>query len=744
MRTPQHWWAQPLPQVSIRAQLALLVGGDEQRPVTGGLHYPGSVWLRTNRIELGVGEPAAPGTGAQSVRMDVEGWSADLEYSLRPQSPRWQLAVAVGRPAGDDRPLRNLELEFELSLPGAADWILNAPGNRLLPDTRLAELHRPAQVATAGGNLGSPGIVALSAPDGSGSIVLWPLSRTEIGNVVLTRTADGLSIAVTTDLAGDPGAGPGLRYDGLYLDVLDGPWRQAREQLRAWSQDLDVASPLSPPVWAAGAAIYEVQPGRSVFSAGFSYEPYPSLADITADLPRIAGLGFTAVQLMPRHPYPSYNVHDYADVETSYGSPVELLALVRACHELGLRLILDVVLHGVIDRRAVETAVEAVAASGELETPGEPAPDVFAGSPRGWNALRRAWCQHVHDFAPYWLAGAVPVHPLVEHHPEWFCRDSAGQITGIYTEAFDLLDPSWQDYFAQAALELVHRFDIDGFRFDAPTYNNFANWSPHRRHHASASTMGSVSLFEHLRRRLKEHDQSLLMFTEPSGALHRRSMDVNYNYDELWLIPAVLAPEPDGPPSATGADVARWMQDRNAVLPATALTAHHVDSHDTFWWPPPGRKWRREQYGLAPTRAWTWVMALCGGPFLMFTGGEQGFAEELRHVLTLRQERRELGDGSARFDAVSTDCPEVFALVRQHGRAASLVLVNLSEQAVTAVCELAGDLSVRRYADYANSTREVSAAGPGRLRVGLGGYELALIELEVSVSSPTLRSGEPA
>jgi hypothetical protein len=220
-----------------------------------------------------------------------------------------------------------------------------------------------------------------------------------------------------------------------------------------------------------------------------------------------------------------------------------------------------------------------------------------------------------------------------------------------------------------------------------------------------------------------------MMFTEPSGVLHRESMDMNYNYDELWLIPAVMAPEPDGPPALSGADVARWMDERDATLPTDALTAHHSDSHDTFWWPRPGRKWRREQLGVPAARAWMHVMALCGGAFLMFTGGEQDMEDALRRTLQLRQERAELARGAARFGAVSTDRNEVFAVVRELAGVGTLVLVNLSARQLSTTCTLAPWLEASHPADYYTPARNVRPAGPSALTVELGPFELALIEL---------------
>lgn len=713
-------------RVELATSVSLLVGGGEQRPLSGGLEYPGSTWLREGTVTgLNAGRAAAP----LSSETQFGGWSAALDFEVRPLEPRLRMSMSTWHADGADRPLRNAEIEFRFGLPGMDGWLLHAPGNRLRPATPLAALEQDVTVATIGGNLGSPGLIALDNPGEEACLVLWAFSRTEIGQLTIMPTGTGLTVRISTDLAGDPLPGTALSYSGVFLDLISAPWACVRPRIRSWLAPAGLRSPGVKPDWARAAAIYEVQPGRSVFSNGYSYEPYHGLADITRDLPRIADLGFTAIQIMPCHPYPSYNVHDYADVKTTYGPERDLMALVSASHAHGLRVILDVVMHGVIDRQAVATAVRSIEQSGVLEQPPTEPCDVFAGTPASWQALQRAWCQHVMDFAPYWLAGAPPVHPLTERHPDWFCRDSGGRITGIYTEAFDLASEGWQEYFCAQVVLLAERFNIDGFRFDAPTYNNFANWAPARRARASASTMASVALFERLRPRLKALRPDLMMFTEPSGLVHRESMDVNYNYDELWLIPAVTAPNQASQP-LTGAEMAKWMEERNALLPLDAVTAHHSDSHDTFWWPQPGHKWRREQLGSAPARAWMHVMALCGGAFLMFTGGETAIQDAVRRTLHLRQQHPELSLGESRFDAVSTDRDEIFAVVRGLGRAISLVLVNMSAERITATCTLAPEFTAPHPVNYYSASRNVQALGPQTLAAELGPFDLALVALQ--------------
>lgn len=72
--------------------------------------------------------------------------------------------------------------------------------------------------------------------------------------------------------------------------------------------------------------------------------------DVTAKLDYLAELGVNALQLMPVNEAPGefswgYLVRHYFAAETNYGSSEQLKALIDACHERGMRVILDLVLN---------------------------------------------------------------------------------------------------------------------------------------------------------------------------------------------------------------------------------------------------------------------------------------------------------------------------------------------------------------------------------------------------------------
>jgi glycosidase len=381
---------------------------------------------------------------------------------------------------------------------------------------------------------------------------------------------------------------------------------------------------------------------------------------------------------MPRQPYPSYNVHDYADVTTSYGDEAELRQLVKDCHARGIRVILDVLLHGVLDNESIDSAVQGVIDGPLYAKLNDEVSDTLAGDLSDDDNYWIAWSRHILDFSEYWRGGSPKRTPLQESHPEWFATDSAGSVSGVYTKAFDARSPSWQRYFRDSMMHLVNEYDIDGFRFDAPTYNFFANWAPWARARAFMSPLGCVPLFVDMRHDMRAAKPDSLLYTEPSGHLLRRSMDVNYNYDEQWLVSALMQGNHAGRAVRNGRDFMLWMQDRDDFLPVGSHTAHHIDSHDTFWWPQWGKKWRREQYSIDAVKALAATFLALDGPYMMFTGGEEGLEKELSQLLSFRNTHREFWAVRGEFDTAADSSGNLVIVRRKVDDREVVCIVNTS------------------------------------------------------------------
>ncbi len=105
--------------------------------------------------------------------------------------------------------------------------------------------------------------------------------------------------------------------------------------------------------WWQTAVVYQV------YIRSFADGNGDGIGDISgmrARLPYLASLGIDAIWINPWYPSPmadaGYDVADYRDVEPTYGTLEEAHALIAEAHELGIRVILDIVPNHTSDQHA--------------------------------------------------------------------------------------------------------------------------------------------------------------------------------------------------------------------------------------------------------------------------------------------------------------------------------------------------------------------------------------------------------
>lgn len=675
-------------RMPVTVEVEAVVGGSERRGPEGGLEYPGALVCG---LAQGTAQAPREQVDLESRTFSIparlagdagDAWDLIWHYTFSEQMPALAIRLDFVR-SGAGGPLRNVRVHLRSGIEDPAGWRVQAPGNRLRANLDLADLSYPTTIQTLAGVDGGTGIIALEDPATPMTFFVWPMAQRTYGEMVLAPGPGGIQVEWTTDVAGDPDIGARLTAGPLMVDLVHASFAEVLGRVPAMLADAGITAPADSPEWAGAVNLYEVQIGFGVFRDGYIYEPYPTAQDLLNDLDRIAGLGYNCLQIMPRQPYPSYNVHDFDDVSISWGDEGVLHQIVQGCHDRGIRVIFDILMHGVIDHEALDAAVAAIDAGPFIGRLHETTADITTLERDEMDHITVSWTRHVKDFEPYWRAGSPPRHALVDEHPEWFTRDSAGAITGMYTQAFDLAHPEFQDYFVDKAVSLMQRMNIDGYRLDAPSYNYFMNWAERTRSNASVSMLGCLPLFTKLRRALTAVNPDVFLYTEPSGCLYRQQVDAVYNYDEQWLVRAVLE---RGAGKAhwirNARELAEWLEQRDAATPLGSMTAHHVDSHDSFWWPDPGGKWRREQYGVPAVQALMTLFFLSGGPFMTYVGGETGIEDRVRSASSVRREYPFFARGRSDYAGVTSSSDDIYAVVRESGDGSGLLLVNLSPDPV--------------------------------------------------------------
>ncbi len=164
-----------------------------------------------------------------------------------------------------------------------------------------------------------------------------------------------------------------------------------------WAQDKD---------WWRGTVIYQIYPRSFQDSNG---DGIGDLAGIVQRLPHIAELGADTIWISPFFTSPmkdfGYDVSDYCDVDPMFGQLADFDAVIAKAHELGLRVMIDLVLSHTSDEhpwfkesRANRTNPRAnwyVWADPKMDgTPPTNWLSIFGGSAWQWDARREQYFLH--------------------------------------------------------------------------------------------------------------------------------------------------------------------------------------------------------------------------------------------------------------------------------------------------------------------------------------------------------------
>jgi alpha-glucosidase len=203
--------------------------------------------------------------------------------------------------------------------------------------------------------------------------------------------------------------------------------------------------------WWRSAVVYQVYIRSFADGSG---DGVGDIAGLRTRLPYLAGLGVDALWINPWYPSPmrdgGYDVAELRDIDPSFGTLPEAEAMVREAHELGLRVLLDLVPNHLSDQHA--WFQEALAAA-----PGSPPRARFlfrdgrgpagAEPPNDWrsNFGGRAWTRVTDgDGQP----GQWYLHLFAREQPD-----------------LDWTNPDVREEFA-ATMRFWFELGIDGFRID--------------------------------------------------------------------------------------------------------------------------------------------------------------------------------------------------------------------------------------------------------------------------------------
>ena len=236
------------------------------------------------------------------------------------------------------------------------------------------------------------------------------------------------------------------------------------------------------PDWWRGAVIYQIYPRSFQDSNG---DGIGDLAGIIHRLPHVAELGVDAIWISPFFRSPmldfGYDVSDYRDVDPMFGSLHDFDALIERAHELGLKVLIDLVLSHTSDQHPwfKESRSSLTNPRADWYVWAEAKPDgsppnnwlsIFGGSAWEWDGERMQYYLHnfLREQPDLNLHNPQVQQELLDTTRYWLDRGVDG--FRLDTINFYFHDPELRD---NPALEIHRRNDTI-----APSVNPY-NWQEH-------------------------------------------------------------------------------------------------------------------------------------------------------------------------------------------------------------------------------------------------------------------------
>lgn len=286
----------------------------------------------------------------------------------------------------------------------------------------------------------------------------------------------------------------------------------------------------------------------------------------------------------------------------------------------------------------------------------------------------RALVDRAHQLGLHVLQDCVPHggrndYPRAKEHPEWLAYEEDGSTLPYW--CYDFNWPTWRHYMAGVARHYVTKFDVDGYRVDAVGGSRIPNWNPKipyaRASHAQLQ--GGLNMLRSLRSAVKQskpREGGLL--AEVQGSVYGTVSDAVYDFTGCYQ---AFQDVRKLPAEQYVPRLRRWLHEQQYAETPDLLRLRHIESHDSLR----AELW----YGIQPMRAMMALSAWIHGMPLVYHEMENGHETAFQRIFAIRRQLAELHRGTADYLGVETP-PAVFACLRNDGRHASVVLINLADE----------------------------------------------------------------
>jgi len=366
---------------------------------------------------------------------------------------------------------------------------------------------------------GGLSIAPLLAQLADNRTLLWAACTDDSPHVRVEEATGKFDVVQGIGAAGYLKPGEPQQVGFLTMQVVDAGYWGALPKLWEWFDSVGVKVPADVPLWLSGAVLYSFHPGGTIGSNFTDLGGFKAATEYL--LPTLPKLGVTAIWIMPIEYKSPYWPLDYYRFQDGLGTADEFKALVKRAHELGLKVLLDLVPHG--------------------------------GAPHA-----------VHNKA----------------HPEFMLRREDGSHLNYWLN--DFARPDWQDTIAKVAAHYIREYDVDGYRIDACYGSKEPNWDPAipyaRASHAGLK--GGLQMVKRIRdevKKLKPKDGAVL--AEVESARHAAVSDLQYDFGLCYT---VLQAWRHMPADEYVPLLQEYLQEQKYVNPRGTVFLRHIESHDSL------------------------------------------------------------------------------------------------------------------------------------------------------------------
>ena len=416
--------------------------------------------------------------------------------------------------------------------------------------------------------------------------------------------------------------GMAVESDVQHVELAESsaPIMQSYRQMAMQTMPLDPNTP----AWVRRQVILEVYP--QYYKGG--------LPELATRLPFYKSVGFTMIYLMP-HWEGGYSPIDLFKVDSRFGSPADLKALVKSAHGLGLKVIFDMVIHGMNKKS-----------------------------------------------------------PLIQQRPKLFVRNEAGELALHPTwksVTTDWANPAYQQYMVNLVLHDQREYGIDGYRVDAATYKG-AGWNPAVTYPAYRDGSAAPDLMRAMLTALRRKNPEAVLLSEVFGPVFYSVC--NFAHDnQTEAVPLLLEKMEQGTYSA--AEYKGHMQAVYAMLPTGANRVFYARNHDTSWFYRFGGYTPRYMAFEAVHALFGIPEVFAGDPKnLPAPDDEPRVYTTYKKLFALRKQLPELVEGTVQLDQVRCSNKQIFSGLRSLSGRSVMALISFSDQGQTATITLDTALKV--------------------------------------------------